>query len=63
MDGRKIFTNWNQNTSGNQWPFKKPYYVIFNFAVGSHFGGNFGVDPNIWLRQMLVDYVRVYKKI
>jgi beta-glucanase (GH16 family) len=49
--------------SGATWPFDdNPNFVLLNFAVDS---GNFGDPPNaqtMWPQQMLVDYVRVYKK-
>lgn len=62
VEGQKINTFWNWNTGTDQWPFNKNYHIILNFAVGGHFGGMHGVDPNIWPRQMLVDYVRVFKR-
>lgn len=48
---------------GATWPFDNdPNFILLNFAVDS---GNFGDPPNaqtVWPQQMLVDYVRVYKK-
>lgn len=61
VDGRKFFTSWNNNSGTGQWPFIKPFHITMNLAVGGHWGGIHGVDPNIWPRQMLVDYVRVYQ--
>lgn len=62
VDGRKVFTVWNRNMGVDQWPFNKNFHLILNIAVGGHFGGKHGVDPNIWPRQMHVDYVRVFKR-
>lgn len=62
VDGVKFFTTWNQNTGTDQWPFNKDYFINLNVAVGGNWGGQHGVDPNIWPRQMLVDYVRLYKR-
>lgn len=62
VDGQKYFTSPNDNTGDDAWPFNKNFHIILNLAVGGDWGGAQGVDPNIWPRQMLVDYVRVYKK-
>jgi beta-glucanase (GH16 family) len=49
---------------GATWPFNDdPNFLLLDFAVDS---GNFGDPPNAqtkWPQQMLVDYVRVYKKM
>lgn len=47
----------------NPWPapFDRPFYIIINLAVGGNFAGN----PDRHTRfpaEMLVDYVRVYRK-
>jgi hypothetical protein len=62
VDGQKYFTSTNDNTGDDAWPFHKNFYLILNLAIGGDWGGQQGVDPNIWPRQMLVDYVRVYQK-
>jgi beta-glucanase (GH16 family) len=67
FDGTKYFTATAANVvavgSGATWPFNDdPNFILLNFAVDS---GNFGDPPNAqtkWPQQMLVDYVRVYKK-
>jgi beta-glucanase (GH16 family) len=61
-DGRKYYSSPNDNTGDDAWPFHKNFYIILNLAIGGSWGGAQGVDPNIWPRQMLVDYVRVYQK-
>ena len=62
VDGHRYFTSPNDHTGDDAWPFHKRFYVILNLAIGGDWGGARGVDPNIWPRQMLVDYVRVYQK-
>lgn len=42
------------------WPFDKPYFLILNVAVGGNWGGE--IDDQIFPNEMIVDYVRVYKK-
>ncbi|MBK9933279.1 MAG: glycoside hydrolase family 16 protein [Cytophagaceae bacterium] len=43
-----------------QWPFDKKFHIILNIAVGGGWGGQKGVDDNIFPQTMQVDYVRVY---
>lgn len=62
VDGVKFFTTWKQNIGYDQWPFDKNYHIVLNVAIGGNWGGQHGVDPNIWPRRMLVDYVRVFQK-
>ncbi len=62
VDGKKYFTSTNNGTGDNAWPFNKNFYIILNLAIGGDWGAAKGVDPNIWPKQMLVDYVRVYQK-
>jgi hypothetical protein len=62
VDGLKYFTSPNDGTGDDAWPFDKSFHIILNLAVGGDWGGARGVDPNIWPRQLLVDYVRVYQR-
>ena len=41
-------------------PFRKPQYVLLNFALGGDWGGE--IDDTILPQQYLVDYVRVYRE-
>jgi beta-glucanase (GH16 family) len=43
------------------WPFDQRFYLIMNVAVGGNWGGQQGVDENIWPQRMEIDYVRVYR--
>jgi beta-glucanase (GH16 family) len=62
MDDKLYFTSANDSTGWEAWPFDKPFYLILNIAVGGAWGGQKGVDENIWPQRMEVDYVRVYRK-
>lgn len=42
------------------WPFNEDFHLILNTAVGGNLGGNVNFDNP---KHMLVDYVKVYKKI
>lgn len=53
---RKATDTWKE------WPFDKPFYLIFNIAIGGDWGGQQGIDDTIFPQRMEVDYVRVYKK-
>jgi len=44
------------------WHFDKRFHLLLNVAVGGNWGGKMGVDDSVFPQQMLVDYVRVYKK-
>lgn len=46
--------------SHDSWPFCKPFYLIFNIAVGGGLGGP--VNDEDLPFEMMVDYVRVYQK-
>ncbi len=45
----------------SQWPFDHPFHLILNIAVGGSWGGQQGIDPDIWPQRMEVDFVRVYR--
>lgn len=58
-----IFTFKNGDNGYKVWPFDKRFHLLLNIAVGGSWGGLQGVDEDIFPQQMIVDYVRVYKKI
>lgn len=63
LDGKPYFSFANDKTGNREtWPFDKPFHLIFNLAVGGNWGGQKGVDENIWPQRMEVDWVRVYAK-
>lgn len=43
-----------------EWVFNKPFYIIINLAVGGNYPGAPNDDEN-FPKNMLIDYVRVYK--
>ena len=61
VDGNVYFTFRNEHTTRDAWPFDQPFHLLLNIAVGGNWGGQKGVDENIWPRRMEVDYVRVYQ--
>ncbi len=61
VDGHVVYEyNPDQKTAAN-WPFDKPFYFIFNIAIGGGWGGP-KVDDTIFPQTMKVDYVRIYQK-
>lgn len=62
IDGQRYFTFENTGGDYREWPFDQPFHLILNIAVGGGWGGQKGVDPDIWPQRMEVDYVRVYDK-
>ncbi|MBC7533852.1 MAG: glycoside hydrolase family 16 protein [Oligoflexus sp.] len=61
-DGNKYYTFKNPGNGNNGWPFDKEFHFVLNVAVGGNWGGQKGLDNSAFPAQMLVDYVRVYKK-
>ena len=50
----------NSAADDRQWPFDHPFHFVLNIAVGGTWGGQQGIDPDIWPQRMQIDYVRVY---
>lgn len=63
VDDSLYFTFTNENTGWETWPFDKDFHLLLNIAVGGTWGGAQGVDNSIFPQRMVVDYVRVYKRI
>lgn len=62
VDDQKYFTYENEGTGNAAWPYDKPHYLILNIAVGGSWGGQKGIDDEIFPQQMQIDYVRVYQR-
>lgn len=61
IDDKPFFTAGNDHTGYDAWPFDNKMYLLLNIAVGGNWGGQKGVDENIWPQKMEIDYVRVYQ--
>lgn len=61
VDNQLYHTFEKVGISPHNWPFDQDFHFILNVAVGGNWGGKHGVDPDIWPKQMMVDYVRVYE--
>lgn len=62
FNDNKYFTFVNEGETYAEWPFDKKFYLLVNVAVGGNWGGKEGIDNSIFPKEMLVDYVRIYKK-
>jgi len=67
VNERQYFTFKNERVSNaaadsRQWPFDKLFHLLLNIAVGGTWGGEKGVDENIWPQRMEIDYVRIYQR-
>ncbi|MEO8617847.1 MAG: glycoside hydrolase family 16 protein [Sphingomicrobium sp.] len=61
VDDEPRFMLKNVRNDRDRWPFDKPMHLLLNIAVGGTWGGQKGVDPNVFPARMEVDYVRVYQ--
>ena len=59
VDNQKFHEFEIDNAGLDRNPFRKPFYLILNFALGGNWAGE--VDPDIFPQKFLIDYVRVYK--
>ena len=62
VDGQLLLSYKNDGSGYKNWPYDKPYYLIFNLAWGGDWGGYAGVDEKALPVTMEVDYIRVFQK-
>jgi beta-glucanase (GH16 family) len=62
VDDTRYFTYKNEGTGYETWPYDKPEYLLINLAIGGGWGGQKGIDDNIFPQKYFIDYVRVYKQ-
>ncbi len=65
VNDRHYFTFANERlrdpaADETHWPFDHPFHLILNIAVGGSWGGQQGIDRDIWPQRMVIDSVRVY---
>lgn len=59
IDGRAHMRVRNDQPGGTAaWPFRRPFDLILNVAVGGDWGGQKGIDDAAFPQAMRVDYVR-----
>jgi len=50
-----------KSNSKKRWPFTRPQHLLLNIAVGGNWGGQQGIDNDIFPARMEIDYVRVFQ--
>lgn len=61
MDGKEAYRVTKDSDTFNSWPFRDPFYIILNLAIGGNWGGSKGVDPKIFPSRYVVKYVKVWQ--
>jgi len=61
MDHKAVYHVDKNSDDYGDWPFREPFYMILNLAIGGNWGGQKGVDPAIFPAKFYVDYVRIYQ--
>ncbi|MDR3688721.1 MAG: glycoside hydrolase family 16 protein [Fimbriimonas sp.] len=61
MDGKNVYEVKRDVDTFNAWPFRDPFYIILNLAIGGWWGGAKGIDPKIFPSKYIVKYVKVYQ--
>lgn len=62
VDNVVYFTYAKESDDYKVWPYKHPFYLILNTAVGGTWGGLQGIDDNALPSDFVVDYVHVYEQ-
>lgn len=60
FDNTLYFIYKNENTGKDAWPFDQKFYLILNTAIGGAWGGQQGVDPEVFPQQFEIDSIKVY---
>ncbi|MGL4654039.1 family 16 glycosylhydrolase [Cetobacterium sp. ZOR0034] len=60
FDNILYFTYQNENAGKDAWPFDQKFYLILNIAVGGAWGGQQGVDSEVFPQQFEIDSIKVY---
>jgi len=61
VDDQLYFSFKNEFKGPETWPFDQPHYLILNLAIGGGWGGQKGIDQEIFPQKYLIDYVRVFR--
>tara|TARA_B110000503_G_scaffold117144_1_gene176841 strand:- start:234 stop:992 length:759 start_codon:yes stop_codon:yes gene_type:complete len=61
VDDKIVYTFSPEVKNEKTWPFNKPFYALINLAIGGNFGGP-EVDDSIFPQELIVDYLRIYKR-
>ncbi len=62
IDDTKYFTFYNEYKTTAEWPFDEGHYLIINLAIGGAWGGQQGINYELFPHKYYIDYVRVFKQ-
>ncbi len=62
IDKTKVFSDQNEASGWEAWPFDQNFHLVLNLAIGGFWGGAQGVDDTIFPQRMEIDFVRVYQQ-
>lgn len=58
IDGQKTYTFSPEEKNEETFPYRHPFYLLLNLAVGGNFGGP-DVDDSIFPAEFVIDYVKI----
>jgi beta-glucanase (GH16 family) len=61
IDEKLVYHYQPEAKNPDNWPFDKPFFLIFNIAIGGNWGGP-EVDDKLFPAVMTIDWVKVYQK-
>jgi beta-glucanase (GH16 family) len=61
MDDKPVYTVNKTEDTVDSWPYRDPFYIILNLAIGGDWGGQKGVDDSIFPSRFYIKDVKVYQ--
>jgi len=61
LDGQPALEYPKEDESVASWPFDFNMYLLLNLAIGGTWGGQHGIDLDIFPAEFKIDYVRIYR--
>lgn len=61
VDHQQYYRFLNSGKGEKEWPFDQRFHLLLNIAVGGNWGGQKGVDNQVFPAAMKIDYVRYYR--
>ncbi len=62
VDETKYLTFKKEGDTRDVWPFDDAFYFKLNIAIGGGWGGQKGIDDNVFPHRMEIEYARVYQR-
>lgn len=61
LDEEKFHTMTSRDVAPANYPFNRPFFFIFNIAVGGNWPGN-PDQSTVFPQEMEIDYIRVFQE-